>query len=153
MIAILFCGGCTAAGATQPKATFRQLKGGGFAASSSASPQVVLAHDADAYLRIWNVLIGAGVPPDVDFARETAVFLLDRQRPTGGYSLEPRSVAVEGDTAVVKVTTHAPKRGSMTSQVLTTPFAVIALSRTGIGAARWVDADHGTVVAESAKKP
>ncbi len=153
MLAVLLCGGCTTAGAAQPKATFRELKSGAYAASSSSAPQVILAADADAYRRIWGILIGSGSPPQVDFSRETAVFFLDRQRNTGGYSLEARSVAMEGDTAIVKVSTHAPKRGSATTQVLTTPFTVIAVSGAAIHAARWVDAEHGAVVAESAKKP
>ncbi len=153
MIAILFCSGSAAAGATQPKVSFRELKSGAFAAASSPGPQIILAHDTDAYRRIWGILIGSGVAPQVDFAHETAIFLLDRQRNTGGYSLEARSVSVDGDTAVVKVTSHAPKRGSMTAQVLTTPFTVIAVSGTGIAAARWVDAVNGAVVTETAKNP
>ncbi len=60
---------------------------------------MILAEDADAYRRIWGILIGSGAPPQVDFSRETAIFFLDRQRNTGGYSLEAHSVAVEGDTA------------------------------------------------------
>ena len=153
MLAVLFCSGCTTAGAAQPKAVFRELKSGAYAASSSPAPQVILAEDANAYRRIWGVLIGSGAPPQADFSRETAIFFLDRQRNTGGYSLEARSVAMEGDTVIVKVTSHAPKSGSATAQVLTTPYTVIAVSGAAIHAARWVDAEHGAVVAESAKKP
>jgi hypothetical protein len=153
IMAVLICGGCTASGATRPNATFRELKSGAFAASSSPAPQMMLARDADSYRRIWGILIGSGEPPQVDFAHETAIFLLDRQRRTGGYSLEVTEVGVDGGTAVVKVVSRAPKSGSVTAQVLTTPFTVIAVSGAGISAARWVDAVSGAVVAETAKKP
>jgi PrcB C-terminal len=153
MAAVLLCSGCAAATAKESNLKFRELKNGAFAASSSAAPQIVLARDADAYRRIWDVLIGSGSPPQIDPAHETAIFLLDREHHTGGYSLDVQSVVVEGGTAIVKAVSHAPTRGSATTQVLTTPFAVIAVSRPGITAARWVDVSKGTVVAETAKNP
>ena len=150
-VAVVVCG-CVAAAAKQVKMEYRELKSGAYAASSSPAPQVVMATDGDAYDRIWNVLIGGGTPPPVDFSHETAVFLLDRQHPTGGYTLEPRRAAIENGMATLTVVAHAPKSGSMTAQVLTTPFSVVAVRATGIVAARWVDESSGAVVAETAKK-
>lgn len=150
VVAVLLCG-CATAAAKQVKVEYRELKSGGYAASSSPAPQVVIANDAEAYRRIWGVLIGPGEPPQVDFSKETAVFLLDRQHMTGGFSLEPRAAKVENGTTTVTVMRHAPERGSMTAQVITTPFVVVAVRATGIAGARWVD-EAGAAVAESAKK-
>lgn len=149
-VALLLCG-CAVAAAKQVNVDFRELKSGAYAASSSPAPQVVVAADADAYRRIWDVLIGSGAPPQVDFSKETAVFLLDRQHTTGGFSLEPRAADVEDGTATVIVVRHTPGGGSMTTQVITTPFAVIAVHATGLTGTRWVD-ESGAVVAESAKR-
>ncbi len=150
-VAVLLCG-CAVAAAKQVQVEMRNVKSGAYAASSSPGPQVVLASDADAYGRMWGVLIGSGPPPHVDFAHETAVFLIDRQYTTGGYALEPHSAMIENGTATLTVVRHAPKSGSVTAQVLTTPFSVIAVRATGITFARWVDATSGAVVTESAKK-
>lgn len=144
--------GCAAAATKQVKVEYRELKSGAYAASSSPAPQIVMATDADAYGRIWNVLIGSGTPPHVDFAHETAVFLVDRQHPTGGYTLETRGAIVESGTVMLSVVSHTPRPGSMTAQVLTTPFSVVAVRATGIAAARWTDESSGALVAETAKK-
>jgi PrcB C-terminal len=153
MAAVLLWSGCAAATAKEPNLKFRDLKHGGFASSSSATPQIVLARDAEAYRRIWDVLIGSGSPPQIDPAHEAAIFLLDRQHHTGGYSVEVEGVGLDGGTAIVKAVLHTPERGSITTQVLTTPFAVIAIPSSGVTAARWVDASKGTVVVETPKSP
>lgn len=150
-VALLVCG-CAAAAAKQVNVHFRELRSGSYAASSSPAPQIVIATDAGSYGRIWNALIGSGAPPEVDFATESAVFLVDKERRSGGYSLEPKSVTIENGTATIGVFEHAPGAGSVTTQALTTPFTVIAVRASRIAAARWTVESTGAVVAETAKK-
>ncbi len=149
---VLVVCGCATAVAKQVKVDYRVLVSGAYAASSSPAPQVVVATDAAAYERIWNVLIGSGAPPKVDFKKESAIFLLDRQRRSGGYSLDPRHAVMENGTATVAVFEHAPAAGAVTTQALTTPFVVVAVRAPRIVGARWTVESTGAVVAESAKK-
>jgi hypothetical protein len=151
LLGIMVFGGCSTASAKQANVKFRQVASGAYASSMSGAPQIVVAHDADSYARMWDVLIGSGRPPQIDFSKETAVFLLDQQRPHGGYSIEPLSAATDSGTAIIEVASHAPKPGSMTAQVLTAPWSVIAVSKPGLASARWLDKTSRAVITETAK--
>jgi hypothetical protein len=149
-LAVAMLAGCASAAA---KATvkFRKLQEGAYAAASYDQPAVVIARDAETYGRIWNNLIGRGAAPAVDFAKESVVFFIDQQRSTGGYSLVPAGVTLSGGNAVVKVTMRHPQRGNVVTQVLTSPFVVIAVAAPNLGSAEWVDAEDGKPVARDAK--
>ena len=68
-------------------------------------------------------------------------------RPTGGWSIEPLEVSSDGGVVVVKAKVNGPAAGSIVTQALTSPYAVIGVNAR-VTAARWVDA-NGNVVAES----
>jgi hypothetical protein len=152
ILTIALIAGCAMA-APKSTMTFRTLQQGAFASSSNARPSVLVAHDAETYARLWNVVIGSGTPPQADFAKESVIFLIDQQRFTGGHAIAAEGVEVVGAAAVVKVAATHPQRGNAVTQVLTVPFAVIAVPRTRIAGARWVDAADGSLVAEDVKKP
>ena len=76
--------------------------------------------------------------------KESTIRLDLGMRPTGGYSIEPLAVSSENGTLVVKTAIHSPAGGSMVTQVLTAPYAVIAVNAKPT-AVRWVDQDGNTV--------
>jgi hypothetical protein len=69
------------------------------------------------------------------------------RRNTGGWSIEPLSVASENGVVVVKTKINSPAAGSMVTQALTSPYVTIGVNAR-VTAARWLDQD-GNTVAES----
>lgn len=129
---------CTAASGTQETVEMQTIASGGQARDDSGR-KAVLATTSAEYAQRWSELIGSGEgPPDVDFTTEVAVFLLAGQRSTGGYSVEPQSVQlVEDGTAVVTARIAAPPPGSMVIQVITSPYAIVAIRNRSITKVRW----------------
>jgi hypothetical protein len=82
-------------------------------------------------------MIGAGEAPAVDFETETVVFLFGGQRSTGGYSVDVRGVTMEGDTLVIDGSVQGPPPGAITTQALTSPYAVLAVKSRAIRNVRW----------------
>lgn len=115
----------------------RVLTTGGYAAATPESPQAIAVKSADEYRRVWQEQIGTGEPPQADFATEAVVILLAGQKRSGGYSVEPRGVRVDGRTLVVDAAVNTPPAGSMTTQALTSPYAVIAVDTNDFDDVRW----------------
>jgi hypothetical protein len=68
-------------------------------------------------------------PPEVDFSKETILFVASGKKTTGGYSVEISDVRrAEGKTEVV-VTSKEPKPGGFNIQALTAPFHIVAVPR------------------------
>jgi hypothetical protein len=107
----------------------RTLTNGTMAAVSPAEQQIEYASDDATYRRLWTSLVGTGEPPEIDFNKESVVFLLSGQRSTGGYSVQPRRARIEGRTLVVDATVNNPAADMVTTQALTSPYAVVAVQR------------------------
>jgi PrcB C-terminal len=89
--------------------------------------QALVARDPESYRAMFARLIGNDTPPAIDFATQTAVFLFAGERPTGGYAIDVQSVARDGDALVVTATVAGPKPRGIVSQVITYPWAVVAV--------------------------
>ncbi len=63
----------------------------------------------------------------MDFSKEMVVGLFLGSRPTAGYILEIVSAVQDNGSLVVKYRESIPQRGSMTAQVLTSPYHVVAV--------------------------
>ncbi|HEX2061789.1 MAG TPA: protease complex subunit PrcB family protein, partial [Thermoanaerobaculia bacterium] len=114
----------------------REIGSGAFAAAESA--QAVAAFDETGYRAQWRSLVSPDQqPPAVDFATESAVFILGGQRPTGGYSVVVNGAALEGETLVVDAIVEGPPAGAITTQVITSPYAVIAVKSRAFRNVRW----------------
>jgi hypothetical protein len=107
----------------------RTLTTGTMAAVSPEQQRIEYASDDATYRRLWTSLIGTGEPPQIDFNKESVAFLLAGQRNTGGYSVEPNRARIEGQTLVVEATVRVPAADMMTTQMLTSPYAVVAVQR------------------------
>lgn len=80
-------------------------------------------------------------------AKESVIRLDLGMRPTGGWSIEPLEVSSDGGVTVVKTKVNAPPAGSIVTQALTAPYAVIGVDGP-VTTVRWID-DAGNTIAES----
>lgn len=109
---------------------YRTLTTGNNAGISPAGQQVESASDDATYQRLWSQIVGdPDRRPEVDFTKESVVFLLAGQKSTGGYSIEPRRTRIEGRTLVVDAVVRNPPADAITTQALTSPYAVVAVHR------------------------
>lgn len=79
--------------------------------------------------------------------KESIIRLDLGMRPTGGWSIEPLDVTAEGDVVTVKAKVNRPAAGSIVTQALSAPYAVIAVNAP-VKAVRWVD-ESGSLIAET----
>jgi hypothetical protein len=93
----------------------------------------------------WSALWKQHAPnrplPDVDFSREMVVGVFLGSRSSAGYSVEIVGVDKEpGDGLVVRYKETAPGRSSVTAQIITTPYHLVAVPRVN-GAVRFEKVD------------
>jgi len=68
---------------------------------------------------------------NIEFEREHVVLAAIGQKPTGGYSVTLDSSEIRGRTLELTVRVTEPAPGTMVTQALTTPCAVIAVTADG----------------------
>lgn len=68
---------------------------------------------------------------NIEFEREHVVLAAIGQKPTGGYSVTLDSSEIRGETLELTVRVTEPAPGTMVTQALTTPCAVIAVTAEG----------------------
>lgn len=134
LVAILAA--CTAAQGSSGDVTISTLARGSYASSRSGPTAILVTSESD-YRARWSELIGQGEAPAADFANGVVVFLLAGQRNTGGWSVEPKSVAIEGDTAVIDAEIRGPAPDMIVTQALTYPYAVVSINSRGVNNVRW----------------
>lgn len=67
--------------------------------------------------------------PEIDFDKQSVIFVGAGRKNTGGYSIEVRDVRKVDDHTEVLVATHEPKPGGLTIQALTAPFHIVKVPR------------------------
>lgn len=128
--------GCTAAAGKADDVTMTTLARGAYA-SHQEERTAVLATSAEEYRRLWSQLVRGGEMPAADFEKGVVVFLMAGMRNTGGWSVEPKSVTMDGDTAVITAEVKAPPPDSIVTQALTYPYAVVAVGSRDVKRVRW----------------
>jgi hypothetical protein len=132
---------------------YRLLASGQYGAAANGegvgahAPFILVARTPTEFERIWKEQVGETPLPSVDFDRERAVFLLAGSQRSGGYAIEFRSGDLDGDSLVVEATFHRPEPGTITTQVITAPYAVLAVRDRSFSSVQWVDAK--TVIART----
>lgn len=132
---LVLAAGCTAAAGKAEDVTMTTLARGSYATSQGRN--AVLATTDAEYRQLWSSLIGGGEIPAADFETGVVVFLLAGQRNSGGWSIDPKSVALEGDVAIITAAVQGPPPGSITTQALTYPYAVVAINSRNVKTVRW----------------
>lgn len=95
------------------------------------APGLVYVDQADQVDRLANLPAGTfSLDPlkAVDFDREHLLIVGLGQKPTGGYGITLENSAIRDDVLEITVSVRQPAAGTMVSQVLTTPCAVMAIS-------------------------
>ena len=99
--------------------------------------QAVVAFDEAAYLNSWAALIGQQQPPEVDFETQSVVFVLGGRRLTGGYAVEVRGAEIQGGRLLLDASVRSPARGSISTQALSFPWAVVAVKSRAFKEVEW----------------
>jgi len=81
----------------------------------------------DAWKQLWQQHSPDRPKPAIDFSKEMVVGVFLGSRPTAGYTVEIASATVNTGTLVVRYRETAPGRGTMTAQVITSPFHLVTL--------------------------
>lgn len=115
----------------------RSIANGSYAAVQPEQPRAVHVVAAGEYARVWEQTIGGGEPPAVDFASESVIILLAGSKRSGGYSVEPRGVRLDGRVLVVDAVVKSPPPDAIVTQAFTSPFAVIAVKTKALDSVRW----------------
>jgi len=124
---------------------FRVLKSGQYGALESEKPGLeqhehpYVAHDPRSYLELWEDHVGHIPPPAVDFDKESAIFLVMGQVPTGGYNIDVKGLSFDddGETVVVEAPVVEPSAHSPSAMAISAPYIVIAVNRPNLHAALW----------------
>jgi len=114
----------------------RTIASGGYARDDSGR-QALLVTSADEYRRLWSEKIGHDPAPEADFGKGVVVILLAGPRPTGGWSVVPEAVSVQEGKAVIRARVEGPGRGSIVTQALTSPYAVVFVSTRQVQSVAW----------------
>jgi hypothetical protein len=114
-------------------------------------PTYRLVRSTDELLTIWNQAYGASlnVPPlpRVDLSRETILAVFMGTRPTGGYAIDVRQATLEGGDLFIDLVLVEPAADAITTQALTSPWAIIRVLRGGVSAAWFRDPRDGRLYA------
>jgi hypothetical protein len=95
---------------------------------------VELITEPAGWRRVWET-VGAGRPlPDVSFDTRAVVVAYQGQQATGGYSVEITGIRRTGTVLAVTVSERRPASGSLTTQVITSPFVAVSIPRPPNGA-------------------
>lgn len=121
-------GGGGGSGSTAP-ATDLAIRQVGDGQASGLSDEVFAVYrDEGAFRAFWSAHAPGAPAPAVDFATEMAAAVV-LQRNTGGYRVRIAGARVEGGQLIVSWAETGPRPDDVVIQILTQPWAVVALPR------------------------
>lgn len=86
--------------------------------------------DSEGFDTLWEEHSGSSaIKPQVDFESESVLAVFAGQKPTGGYSIKITSVSLDGKALQVKYHETSPAKGSLNSQVLTSPAHIVKIGK------------------------
>jgi hypothetical protein len=92
-----------------------------------------VVRDEAAWVRLWAQIYANVAPPPplppVDFSRDMLIAVATGTRPTGGFDIRIRSVALRGDSLEVAVHETCPAPGDRVTLAQTQPVEVVRLAR------------------------
>ena len=87
------------------------------------------ARSAQEWSALWNLHAGEKSRPAVDFTKEIVIGVFMGTRPTAGFATEIVGIRQDGDALVVLYKETRPAPDTLTAQVLTSPFHIVAVPR------------------------
>jgi hypothetical protein len=93
----------------------------------------VTVRDATEWTSLWHAHAWDRPEPAVDFSREMVVGVFMGSRPTAGFAIEIVGYLEAGNGVVVRYRETMPGRGTLTAQILVSPYHLVAIpKRTGV---------------------
>jgi hypothetical protein len=90
--------------------------------------QVVVRTDAE-WNNLWKAHAGARKQPAVDFSRDMVIGVFMGSRPSAGYTINIVSTFQKDGQMLVRYEEKAPAKGTLTAQILTAPYHLVALPK------------------------
>lgn len=115
--------------ADSPK--IRNIAKGGFSGIQQETEVVVT--NSTQWADLWKKHSARKVPaapaPEIDFDKESVLFVALGQKRSGGYAVEIADLKKVAEKTEVLVKTRAPRPGGMQIQALTAPFHIVAVPK------------------------
>jgi len=102
----------------------------GISSQIDIARQAAVRSDAE-WNMLWSQHAGDRARPAVDFNKEMVLAVFLGTRSTAGFSVEIVSAREEGGALVVSYRESRPPSGSVTAQVLTSPYHLVAVPKHG----------------------
>lgn len=121
-----------------------------FSTHTEKGPQFQLISDRnlfdDAYQHLHEGGRASPEKPAVDYTKQRVLLAFMGQKSTAGYSIDFQpATAIAGDALVVTVILTKPPTGAVLAQVVTSPYALATLPRTGYQRVKLVDTSGETL--------
>ena len=97
--------------------------------SNIESARQVVVRDAAQWRALWQQHAPDRPMPAIDFSKESVVAVFLGSKPTAGYSVAIVSTTEGGGALIVKYRETRPAAGTMTAQVLTFPYHIVAIPK------------------------
>ncbi len=97
------------------------------AESAVESPRQATARTPDEWAALWHAHSWDRPLPPVDFAHNMVVGVFLGTRPTAGYSVEIVGTRQENGALVVEYRETRPDKQTMTAQIITSPYHLVAM--------------------------
>jgi len=90
--------------------------------------QVVVRAD-DEWTRLWQQHAPDRPKPAIDFSKETVIGIFMGSRPNAGFTTAVVSATEGGGALVIRYTETRPAPGTLTAQILTFPYHLVAIPK------------------------
>jgi len=97
--------------------------------SNVDAPRQAVVRTQAEWAALWKTHDYDHPAPVIDFNHDMALAVFMGSRPTGGYATEIVSVDARDGKVVVRYRETAPAPGTITAQVLTSPFHIVTVPR------------------------
>jgi len=94
-----------------------------------APPECMVITDGEEYQRLMSLAFPQGKAAEVDFDRYIVMAAMQEPKKTGGYAISIMRVSQAGMEVRVEVDVVEPEPGSMTVQMLTSPYHLVTAER------------------------
>ncbi len=116
----------------------KTLPSNGIASYNGITPLTRFDTNNTEFLETWKMVSGNQIPapvaPKIDFAKHCIITVFWGQKNTGGYSIAYKSASLDGNILKLVIETRSPAAGSLTTQVITSPYVMLEVASTAFDA-------------------
>ena len=133
-------GGLTNPGEMMLEAPHTRMIEKGDQSNIDEARRVLVRTDAE-WTTLWKQHHPDKPRPAVDFSKEMVVGVFMGSRPNAGYSTTIISATAANGALIVRYAEKAPAPGSMSAQILTSPFHLVAIPKAAVTDVKFEKAD------------